>query len=148
MITPKTLKINVEADDPSEALVVDYSNLRGKSIGTIVSGDLLEYVIIPVDTVGTSSIAGSNTVKCQLAIGRYDVGLMASSSFLYASASYGWTGSINTNNNVFLNAVNATGEATFDANFEVEFTRTSGSVSGSKITILQSPITIRRQILS
>lgn len=148
MITPKTIYINVEADDPSEALVSSTTTTAAKSIGTVVSGDYLDYIIIPVDANGVSAIAGSSEVRLNVAIGRYDVGVMARSGNFYQSASYGWTGSLNTNTGSFTTVVTNNNEATYEASFEVQLTRTSGSASGSQITILQTPIIIRQQILS
>jgi hypothetical protein len=148
MITPKTIYINVDADDPAEALVPSSTNLQGKSIGTIVAGDFLEYTIVPVTANGTSSIAGSSDVKLQVGIGRYDVGTMCKSDYFYASASYGWTGSLNTNTGSFTSVVTSANSDAYSAQFEVQLTRTTGAASGSQITILQTPITIRQQILS
>jgi streptogramin lyase len=145
--TPKTLKINVDADDPAEALVVDNNNLTAKSIGTIVAGDFLEYIITPTSLTGTSSLADSSSFNLQVGIGRYDVGVMARSSNFYTSQSYGWTGSLNTNTGSFTNVINASNADSYQANFEVVIIRKTGAASGSHTTILQSPITIRQQVI-
>lgn len=150
MFTPKTLKINIDADDPTAALVFDETSnvLNSKFVGTIVAGDYMEYIIRPATTSGTSSVVDSSSVRLSVGIGRYDVGTMAKSGYFYTSQSYGWTGSLNTNTASLTNVLDALDEDTFSGQFEVVLTRTTGVASGSQTTILQSPITIRQQVLT
>jgi hypothetical protein len=149
MFTPKTLKINLDADDPTQALVHDETSavLNAKSIGTIVAGDYMDYVIRPATFSGTSSVVNSGSVRLSVGIGHYQYGTMARSGYFFTSQSYGWTGSINTNTASLTNVIDTLATDAFPAQFEVILTRTTGPSSGSQTTILQSDITIRQQVL-
>lgn len=150
MFTPTTLIINLDADDPAESLVSDSTsnNLSSKQMKTIVAGDYMEYIIRPATTSGTSSAVNSSSVRLSVGIGRYDYGTMAKSGYFFTSQSYGWTGSLNTNTASLTGIMNGINEDTFNGQFEVVLTRTTGPASGSQSTILQRDIIIRQQVLS
>jgi hypothetical protein len=113
---------------------------------TIVAGDTLHLVIVPVTNGATSVSAGDGEYSCSVAIG--DLGevppYVFSTDFL-PSASYGWTGSFNTDTASLLTPLGTIDEiATY---FEVQLVKVVEPDSGSVFTILQAPVTIRNQVI-
>ena len=148
LLKQTTLYINTEAASPMYALVRSPTNLSPKELGSIIVGDTMNLVIIPIDSDGsTNAAAGSAQYRIKAAIGTLgSTPLALNNNNFYGSASLHWTGSINTNTGSLINAV--TGD-TLSTYLEIELTA-SGSLadSGSRYTILQAPLTVRNQILT
>jgi hypothetical protein len=146
MLKRQFLYINLDAQNPSTALVKTPSVTAPVGFPTVVSGDTLHLVIVPVTNGAISTAAGDGEYSCSVAIG--DLGevppYVFSTDFL-PSASYGWTGSLNTNTASLLTPLGTTDEIkTF---FEVQLVKVVEPDSGSVSTILQAPLTIRNQVI-
>jgi hypothetical protein len=148
MIKAQTLYINLDAQ-PQTALVYSTSNLQPKSMGSIVAGDTLRYIIYAIDATGaTSSYSGNTAIRCNVGIGGLGDGALVYSTTPFVSSGSAWTGSINANTGSLLTQMGTSD--TFNAYLEVELvvTGSSASDSGSRYTILQAPITVRNQVIA
>jgi len=146
MLKRQFLYINLDGNSPATALVKTPSVTSPVAFPTIVAGDTLHLVIIPVTNGAVSPFAGSGSYSCSVAIG--DLGetppYVCSAEFL-PSASYGWTGSVSTNTGSLLTPLGTTDE--IRTYFEVQLVKVVEPDEGDVSTILQAPVTIRNQVI-
>jgi hypothetical protein len=146
MLKRNILFINLDGNSPTTALVKSPTTTSPVAFPSIVAGDTLHLVIIPVTNGATSSFAGSGEYSCSVALGGLgEVPPYVFSADFLPSASYGWTGSLNTDTGSLLTPLGTTDELkTF---FEVQLVKVVEPNEGDVSTILQAPVTIRNQVI-
>jgi hypothetical protein len=143
----QTLYINVDATNPQTALVRSTTNTQPYSLGSIVAGDTVRYTLVAVDGTGaTSSLSGNTNIMVRAALGGLGDGPIVYSTDFRATGS-AWTGSLNTATQSLYNQLGTSD--TINTFFEVVFIA-SGSLfdSGSHYTVLQTPVTVRNQVIT
>jgi hypothetical protein len=146
MLKRQILYINLDGNSPTTALVKSPTTTSPVAFPTIVAGDTLHFVVVPVTNAATSSFAGSGDYSCSVALG--DLGeeppYVYSAEFL-PSASYGWTGSLDTNTGSLLTPLGTKDE--IRTYFEVQLVKVVEPNEGAVSTILQAPVTIKNQVI-
>jgi hypothetical protein len=147
MIKEKILYINVDSSAVNASLVRSRSNTTPVAYGSVVAGDTLQLVIVPINGDGTiNSIAGDANYSLKVAIGGPGDGPLAMSTNFGISGSYGWTGSLNTDTGSLTTALGILDRVS--SFFEVEITAGAAVAdSGSRYTIAQLPMTIYNQVI-
>jgi hypothetical protein len=144
MLKEKTLYINLDSNTPVTALVRSAVATTPVSMGTLIAGDTLHLIVVPVTGGETSSLAGSDEYECKVAVGSLG-GSPYAQSTLGAVAELGWSGSLDMSTGSLVTPLSTTEE--LQTNFEVQMVKLVEPDSGSRSTILQAPIILRNQVI-
>ena len=144
MLKEKTLYINLDSNTPVTALVRSATSTSPVSMGTLVAGDTLHLVVIPVTGGETSSFNGSSDYECKVAVGNLGANPYAQAT-LDVVAELGWSGSIDLGTGSLVTPLSTTKE--ISTNFEVQMLKLVEPESGSHSTILQAPVVVRNQVI-
>jgi hypothetical protein len=141
----QTLYIDLNAEDVASSLRYELNNGNQKPMSTLVLGDTVNLDVVPLEGGIISSLAdnaGDYTVK----VGIGDInGTYAYVDTFYASASYGWTGSLRLNNVALANFLDGYKER--EASFVVAVYE-SATPSASLHTLLHCPVTVLNEVIS
>lgn len=146
-IKAQSLYINVDSNNPQTALVQSATSNSPKSLGSVVAGDTLRYVITAVDSNGVSAISGDPNIQVRVGIGGLGDGSPKVYSTNFVATGSQWSGSLNANTGSLTTHMGT--EDTYNAYLEVELVVTGSTApdSGSRYTVLQAPLKVLNQVI-